>query len=197
MKSICLKYGLVVIGTIITAFGVALILIANIGADPISTFLLGWLQFIPIRFGTASQLFSVSLLIINYFLDSKNIGIGSVIYSVGCGIFINMFLALNFSVIAFIPNIFMALAGVIAFSGGIALYLYTNTGAGPLEGLMIYFSEKRNISLKSTRIVLDALLVMIGMMMGGKFGLGTFLCIFLTGPLIEITLNRLNRVSLC
>ncbi|MFD3447152.1 YitT family protein [Microbacteriaceae bacterium 4G12] len=194
MKNHFIKYGLVIIGTMIAAFGVTLIIKAGIGADPISTFLLGCLKFVHIKFGTASQLFCVTLLVLNLLLDRKNIGLGSIIYGVGCGFFINMFMPLDLSVMAMIPNVFIVLIGVILLGAGIALYLCTKTGAGPLEGLMVFFAEKTNFSIKATRIGLDALLVVIGIILGGQFGVGTLIGVFLTGPTIELTLKMLNKV---
>ncbi|PAD14605.1 hypothetical protein CHH74_08450 [Shouchella clausii] len=192
MNQTLTKYILVVISTAVTAFGITLVLVAGIGADPISTFLLGVLNFIPIRFGTGSQIFSLTFLVVNYALNRDFFGVGSLIFSIGCGYFINLFLSLDLPAILSlntIPNLFIALTGILFYGVGTALFLFTKTGTGPLEGFMLFFSKRFNVTIKVTRMAIDGMLVATGMILGGLVGIGTILCILLTGPIIEFSLK--------
>jgi uncharacterized membrane protein YczE len=185
-------YILVVISTAVTAFGITLVLLADLGVDPISTFLLGGLNFISIRFGTASQIFSLTFLVINYFLNPKFFGIGSLIFSIGCGYCINLFLTMDLMAalsLQSIPNIVIALIGILIYGIGTGLFLYTKTGTGPLEGLMFFFSTRLNVTIKVTRMAIDGILVVTGILLGGLYGIGTILCIFLIGPIMEFSLR--------
>ncbi|MXQ52690.1 YczE/YyaS/YitT family protein [Shimazuella alba] len=187
-----ITYTLVVISTAVTAFGITLVLLAELGVDPISTFLLGGLNFVPIRFGTGSQIFSLTFLVINYFLNPKFFGIGSIIFSIGCGYFINLFLTMDLMAalpLQSIPNIFIALIGILIYGIGTGLFLFTKTGTGPLEGLMFFLSTRLNVTIKVTRMVIDGILVATGILLGGLYGFGTILCIFLIGPIIELSLR--------
>jgi uncharacterized membrane protein YczE len=185
-------YTLVLISTALTAFGITLVLLADLGVDPISTFLLGGLNFVPIRFGTASQIFSLTFLIINYFLNHKFFGLGGLIFSIGCGYCINLFLTMDLMValsLQSIPNIFIALIGILIYGVGTGLFLFTKTGTGPLEGLMFFFSTRLNVTIKVTRMTIDGVLVATGILLGGLYGVGTILCIFLIGPIMELSLR--------
>jgi len=74
-----------VIGTFIAAIGVRLIVVSELGADAISTLVLGILQHVPLKFGTVSMLFNGIILVIVFFYDRKMIGFGSIINSFGLG----------------------------------------------------------------------------------------------------------------
>lgn len=198
MSQKMMNYTLVVISTVVTAFGISLVLLAELGVDPISTFLLGGLHFIPIRFGTASQIFSLTCLVINYFLNRKFFGVGSLIFSIGCGYFINLFLAMDGMTSLFlqsIPSICIALIGILIYGCGTGLFLSTKTGMGPLEGLMFFFSKRLNVTIKVTRMTIDGILVVTGILLGGLYGIGTILCIFLVGPVIELSLKVFTSLS--
>nr|WP_238332986.1 hypothetical protein [Brevibacillus laterosporus] len=169
MNQKLMKYTLVVISTVVTAFGITLVLLAERGVDPISTFLLGGLNFIPIRFGTASQIFSLTFLVINYFLNRKFFGVGSLIFSIGCGYCINLFLAMDVTPalsLQSVPSIFIALIGILIYGVGTGLFLFTKTGMGPLEGLMFFFSTRLNVTIKVTRMTIDGILVATGILLG-------------------------------
>lgn len=186
------KYLFVLVSTGITGLGITLVLFAELGVDPISTFLLGVLNFIPIRFGTASQIFSLVFLVMNYFLNPKYFGLGGLIFSIGCGYCINLFSGIGTVELLSInsmPNIIIALMGIFLFGIGTGLFLFTRTGTGPLEGPMFFFSHKFNLTIKVTRIAIDGSLVVIGIALGGKYGIGTILCILFIGPIIEMSLK--------
>ncbi|PAD23483.1 hypothetical protein CHH62_22280 [Niallia circulans] len=186
------KYLLVFVSTGITGLGITFVLFAELGVDPISTFLLGVLNFIPIRFGTGSQIFSLVFLIINYYLDRKYFGLGGLIFSLGCGYCINLYSHIGIVELLSMnsmPNIIIALMGIFLFGIGTGLFLFTKTGTGPLEGPMFFFSQKLNLTIKVTRIALDGSLVVIGIALGAKYGIGTILCILFIGPIIERSLR--------
>ncbi|MBA9029161.1 YczE/YyaS/YitT family protein [Peribacillus huizhouensis] len=196
MRELLLKYGLVVLSTVMTAFGITLIVLAELGVDPISTFLLGGVNYFPIRFGTGSQIFSCAFLLLNFLIDRKYFGIGSLLFSIGCGYCINQFLAIDLLNVFFInsvPNIVIVLVGIMFYGIGTGVFLYTKTGTGPLEGLMFFFSKKFKVSIKVTRMSIDGFLVLTGIGLGGIYGLGTILCICFTGPVIELSLKTLNN----
>lgn len=54
---------------------------------------------------------------------------------------------------------------------------------------MLFFSKRFNVTIKVTRMAIDGMLVITGMLLGGLVGIGTILCILLTGPIIEFSLK--------
>ncbi len=45
-------------------------------------------------------------------------------------------------------------------------------------------------------MVLDVLMVVIGVLLGGKFGICTVVTVLISGPIIQITVNTVNRTKL-
>ncbi|MDH6363951.1 putative membrane protein YczE [Enterococcus sp. PF1-24] len=182
-------------GSLISAVGIQMFLFANLGVDPISTLLLGILNHTNLRFGTASQLFNVIILILVFLLDRKKIGIGSVINGLSVGFFINLLSQFKIDHY-FIGNAFLyGVLGPIILGIGTGIYLQANLGCGALEGLMMIFSEKFNISVKYIRMFLDLLLVVSGILLGSIYGIGTLLGVILIGPSIEYSLKFINQLS--
>ncbi|WP_019555641.1 YczE/YyaS/YitT family protein [Propionispira raffinosivorans] len=183
-----LKVIIVVVGTMVAAFGVTIFLNGNIGVDPISTLILGVQCHVDMSFGTINQIFSSILLVIMLFFDKKNIGVGSVFYALGCGYFINIFTIMGIGQNIEITSIGVTLLGVVIFGMGLGIYLSGNLGAGPVEVIMLYWANKFSFSIKVIRISLDATFVVIGLLLGAKLGIGTLIGVLLTGPCIEVTL---------
>lgn len=192
MRGYVQKCLIVLVGTWISAIGVLFFTVSGMGADPISTFLLGVVNYFPLKFGVASQIFNCCIIIALFFVDRKLLGVGSVINAFFVGFFINLFSPAVETAALYLPATALMLFGPIALGVGIGIYLSANLGSGALECLMIFFSKKIRIPLKFSRIILDCLLVMTGLVLGAPLGVGTILGIALIGPFIEKTLKLID-----
>jgi uncharacterized protein len=190
------KSMIVFIGSSITALGIVIFLKGNMGVDPISTFLLGVLKLFPIKFGTASQIFNIALLILLFFLDKRLLGLGSVINAFSVGFMINIFTEISFIQTLSLPLVISIILGPVILGFGLGIYLTADMGSGALEGLMIYISNKKKISIKTIRIILDACLVTIGLLLGAVVNVGTIAGVLLIGPIIELTLKTINKIKI-
>ncbi|MGM0215235.1 YczE/YyaS/YitT family protein [Enterococcus sp. AZ109] len=191
------QFTLAVIGTFIAALGIRLIVVSGLGADAISTLVLGLMQHVPLRFGTLSMLFNAIVLVIIFFYDRKMIGMGSIINSFGVGICLNLIesAGLLHSIPKFLeyPSI---LVGTIIFGFGTGIYLLTNAGSAAYESLMIVLQRVLKVSVKIARIILDGSFFLIGYLLGGTVGWGTLIVLLLLGPSLELTLNQLPKLRL-
>lgn len=79
---------------------------------------------------------------------------------------------------------------------GTAIYLSGKLGSGPLEGMMFCVCDLLHISLQKGRIILDFIIVISGILLGGTFGIGTLFAIILLGPMIQLYVSLLKRISL-
>lgn len=79
---------------------------------------------------------------------------------------------------------------------GTALYLSGELGSGPLEGMMFCICDLLHISLQKGRVLLDFIIVISGVLLGGSFGLGTAFAIFLLGPMIQADISILKNIKL-
>lgn len=54
-------------------------------------------------------------------------------------------------------------------------------------------AEKNGWKIKIVRMVLDILMVVIGVLLGGKFGICTVATVLLSGPVIQATVNAVKK----
>ena len=88
------------------------------------------------------------------------------------------------------------LLGVVIFAFGTGLYSAADFGRGSYEAVTFSLSEKNGWKAKIVRIVLDVLMVVIGVLLGGKFGLCTVLTVIISGPVIQLTVNTAKKTKL-
>lgn len=77
------------------------------------------------------------------------------------------------------------LLGVILFAVGTGLYASASPGRGSYEAVTFALAEKNNWQVKIVRMVLDVLVVVTGVLLGGKFGLCTIITVIISGPIIQ------------
>ncbi len=76
---------------------------------------------------------------------------------------------------------------IIAVSSG--MYIGANLGPGPRDGLMTAIA-RRGPSIRLTRVIMEVTVLVIGVLLGGTFGIGTILYALLMGPLVQLFLPR-------
>lgn len=189
---------LVIVGTILMGIGIEIIVTANQGFDSVSTLILGLMNYSSILFGRWSQLISLLFLLITFFYKRDMLGIGSIINTLLVGETINQTASMIQSIDFLQNNIFASFLGFCVMSLGTAIYLTGELGSGPLEGMMFCVCDLLQVSLQKGRVILDFLIVSIGVLLGGTFGVGTAFAIFLLGPLIQICLSliKYRKVSM-
>lgn len=186
----------VILGTSMIALAITLLITAHKGADTISVFLLGMLTLIDIPFWVASLLFNAVVLGIVAIFNRKELGIGSLINGFGLGLLIGQIepwlnkLSVNMTGY----SIMAVLLAPILFGVGAGLYVSSNKGSAALEALTQLLFKFTEFSLTFIRIGLDALMVIVGVLLGAPIGIGTLLCVLAIGPIFGLTLKQLNRV---
>lgn len=197
MNNIWKRIIIVCLGTVIAGFGVQLIVTANLGSDSVSTLILGLLQHTTIPFGRWSQLLSLLFLLSTFIYKKELLGVGSLINTLLFGEAISFcanFVQFENSRPA-IMNFIYLLLGFTLMALGTAIYLRADLGAGPVEGIMFCLCDKLQFSLKYSRILIDFIIVLIGFLLGGSIGIGTFFAIFALGPMISAFLRVFNIIK--
>lgn len=183
------KIVVLLIGIAILSFGITLFIKATLGADPFTTFNLGISKIIEIPFSITQVSINILILLIVLFIDKKYIGIGTLIAMVLVGPLIEVYLT---GINIILPGTYslpikicILLIGCIMVSLGGGIYISVNMGAGPYDIIPLLIEEKRNISFKTTRILLDLICVILGSILGETVGIGTLIGAFCLGPAIE------------
>jgi len=103
--------------------------------------------------------------------------------------------------IKFVPNplnyynqIILAIFSVIVVGIGGGIYLVSNLGAGPRDGLMVGLQIKSNLPIALVRAILEITVVSIGWYLGGTVGIGTLLFAFGIGPCVALGLYLVDKL---
>src|SRR5699024_9973171 len=79
--------------------------------------------------------------------------------------------------------------GIILIATGSGIYISANLGAGPRDSLMFLIVKKASFSIAVARTIMEAVVAVVGFLLGGPLGVGTVLIAFAVGPIIQITLK--------
>ncbi|MCR5343770.1 MAG: hypothetical protein K6E70_10470 [Butyrivibrio sp.] len=180
-------------------FGVYLTIQANIGAGPWDVLNLGVSHTFGILYGTASVAISYAILGIDIAFKEP-IGIAMFIDAFVVGKAVDLFNKLDVvhkcdSLKTGIPVMFLGLV-IMAYTQ--YTYMSASLGCGPRDTLLVALAKRaKKIPIGLVSITLLSLATFIGWLMGGPVGIGTLICAFATGPIMQLAFAtvRFNATS--
>ena len=198
LKKYYLNFIFLIIGTLFISIGGVLFLTANLGSDALMVLNQGIVNALKIDVGYGIIISNLILLVVIIILDRKTIGIGTFFITILLGLTINLLQSFNLIQTSdhFFINLIIVFAGIIIGGIGIASYIYANLGLSPFEGLIIYIVNRTKWHFWLIKIINDVILFTIGFLLGGVFGIGSVLTVFLFGPIINFYLFLLKKTNL-
>ncbi len=173
------------IGLLINGFGLAFLYSVELGSSPMGTFADGLHNLIHIPQGTANIIANAFFLLVLIIVARKYIGVGTVICTFLLGVYVNLasgvIAPLNLIAISFVFKVLVSVLGVLLMGVGLGIYVAVDFGLGPLEALVDIIYRLAKIKYKTAKIIFDALLGVLGIIFGGKIGIGTIISILFTG----------------
>jgi uncharacterized membrane protein YczE len=118
-------------------------------------------------------------------------GIGTILNAVEIGLVVNVIGDHLPSTDRLIPRLAYVVGAVTVIAVGSGLYIGAGLGTGPRDGIMIGLAA-RGYSVRVTRTVLEAVVMAVGIALGGHIGIGTLAFMLGIGPMIHIILSRLS-----
>ncbi|MDD6355055.1 MAG: YitT family protein [Oscillospiraceae bacterium] len=195
-KKYTIKTLIVIIGSIISAYGITLAIGAGFGGATLAILWQGITNVTGMSIGASSFVVAIAMIIFAFFYDRKQINVGTVLYQVIYSFFVDVFTKIqNYTDVKAI-NFGLMLLGILIFSFGTGLYSAADFGRGSYEAVTFSLAEKNNWKVKIVRMVLDLIVVIIGVLLGGKFGICTIATILLSGPIIQATVNAVKKTRL-
>jgi uncharacterized protein len=88
-----------------------------------------------------------------------------------------------------------AIAGIALVGVGSGLYLTTNLGPGPRDGLMTGIHERTRIAVAPIRLSIEVVVLTIGWILGGTVGVATVLFALLIGPSVGYGLRLVGWIA--
>ena len=186
-KAIVINMILAAVSLFVNGFGVYLTIQANIGAGPWDVLNLGLSKTLGILYGTASIAVSCTILGIDILLKEP-IGIAMFIDAVVVGKSVDFF-----NHIQAVPSASSLLTGIPLMLVGLTIMAYTqftymiaSLGCGPRDTLLVGVAKRvKKIPIGAVSIALLSLATLIGWLLGGPVGVGTLICAFCTGPIMQ------------
>lgn len=83
---------------------------------------------------------------------------------------------------------------MIVFAIGTGFYAAASLGRGSYEALTFSLAEKNGWQVKVVRMILDMLMVIAGVLLGGKFGICTIVTIIISGPVIQFAASKTKKI---
>lgn len=185
---------LAAVSLFINGFGIYLTILAGIGAAPWDVFNLGLSKTFGILYGTASVLVSASVLLIDI-LMREPIGIAMFIDAVVVGKSVDLFRYLDWIPAPEHLSVRIGILIVGLFIIGYTQYLYmlAALGCGPRDTLLIGLKRRlKKIPIGVISICLLAVVTLIGGLLGGQVGIGTLLCAFGAGPIMQFAFRTVR-----
>ncbi len=176
------------LGLVTFGLGIALMAEAGLGLGPWEAFHQGIARQTGLELGTVSILLGVPILLLWWPLGERP-GIGTVLNVVLIGTSTNVGLALLPTPPdgALLMRLALMAGGVVVIAIGSGLYLSTDLGPGPRDGLMTGLHHRFGWSIRRSRTVVELSVLVIGWLLGGTVGLGTVVFAFGIGPLVQVT----------
>ena len=185
---------LAAVSLFVNGFGVYLTIQANIGAGPWDVLNLGLSKTLGILYGTASIAVSCTILGIDILLKEP-IGIAMFIDAVVVGKSVDFF-----NHIQAVPSAPSLLTGIPLMLVGLTIMAYTqftymiaSLGCGPRDTLLVGVAKRvKKIPIGAVSIALLSLATLIGWLLGGPVGVGTLICAFCTGPIMQMAFRSVR-----
>ena len=185
-KKYATKTLMIVIGSIISAYGITLAIGAGFGGATLAILWQGLTNVTGMSIGTSSLVVAVAMIIFAFFYDRKQINVGTIL-------FVDVFTKIQHYTDIKAVNFVIMLLGIAIFSFGTGLYSAADFGRGSYEAVTFSLAEKNGWKIRIVRMVLDIIMVIIGVLLGGKFGICTIATVLLSGPIIQATVSTVKK----
>ncbi len=179
-------------GLSLFGLGEGLLIVSFTGASPWSVLAQGISLNVNLTIGTITLLISIAVLILWIPLGQKP-GMGTIFNALIIAIMIDLCIKYVPTPSNYIHQILLAVISVIMVGIGGGIYLVSNLGAGPRDGLMIGLQKLTNFPIAVVRATLEISVVSIGWYLGGTVGIGTLLFAFGIGPCVALGLYLVDK----
>jgi uncharacterized membrane protein YczE len=165
----------------------AMMIRATLGNAPWDVLHQGLARHLPISIGTAVILMSLVVLLL--WIPLRELpGLGTIANSFAVGLAADLTLGVLRGPDALAERGLLMVGGVALNALATALYIGSQFGPGPRDGLMTGLHRRTGVSLRVVRTGLEVTVVVIGWLLGGVVGVGTVLYAVAIGPLVQVML---------
>ena len=180
-------------GLMLFGLGEGLLIVSFTGASPWSVLAQRISLNVNLSIGTITFLISAAVLILWIPLGQKP-GMGTILNAIIIALMIDLCIKFVPTPSSYLYQLILAILSVVTVGIGGGIYLVSNLGAGPRDGLMIGLQKKTNLPVAAVRAFLEISVVSIGWYLGGTVGVGTLLFAFGIGPCVALGLYLVDKI---
>jgi uncharacterized membrane protein YczE len=174
-------------------FGVtmACMLRAGLGLEPWGVFTYGLTLHLPLSYGR--MVIATSFVVLLLWIPLRQWpGLGTVLNAVVVGLATDVMLGVLPPVGTLGARIPLMVVGIVGNGFAGALYIGSQLGPGPRDGLMTGLARRSGRSIRLVRTAIEVTVVVLGWLLGGVLGIGTVLYALAIGPVIQLFLPLLT-----
>ena len=180
-------------GLMLFGLGEGLLIVSYTGASPWSVLAQGISLNVNQSIGMITLLISISVLILWIPLGQKP-GMATILNALIIALMIDLCIKFVPTPSNYYNQLILAIVSVIIVGIGGGIYLVSNLGAGPRDGLMVGLQKKTNLPIALVRGILEITVVSIGWYLGGTVGIGTLLFALGIGPCVALGLYLVDKI---
>jgi uncharacterized membrane protein YczE len=190
------RLGKLNLGLVLFAVGLWLGLVAELGVGPWDVLTGGLSQQTGVRFGLMAIIVSVVVLIVGVAARVRP-GIGTLLNVFVIGAVLDVLLESpllqDLDDAPLVLRLMTTLLGIATVAAGSALYLGAHLGPGPRDGLMVAIHVRTGWRVGTARAVLECTVLVLGVLLGGRVGIGTLLFALGIGPAVQVAFRVLRQ----
>lgn len=165
---------------------------ANFGFDPLTTMMSGFSNQSGIELSIANALLNALFCVWVLFLKPKNLGFGTLAFLISSSLAIDIGMSYLPELSSYARPIGFAF-GIILISAAIAIASKVNCGKNPYDALCFSLMEKLNLSYNIMRLIIDSILLGLGIVLGGAYGVGTIISVLMIGNVSLFFMKRIDN----
>ncbi len=175
------------VGLALYGFSMAMMVRAGLGLNPWDVLHQGLDGYLPVSFGMVTVLVGAVVLLLWIPLRQWP-GLGTVANIVVIGVAVDLGLALLPAPQDLLARIGLLAGGIVLNGLAGAVYIGSQLGPGPRDGLMTGVAARTGGSLRLIRTGIELTVLAVGFLLGGTAGIGTVLYAVAIGPLVQLFL---------
>jgi len=180
---------LLLVGLYLFGVGLALTIVADLGADPWTVFHQGVADRVGASIGTITIVTGLSIIGLLWLLREP-LGVGTIGNAIVIGVAIDVTLWMIPDLSNLPLRIALLAAAPVTVGVASGFYLGSKCGPGPRDGLMTALS-RRGVPTWLGRTGVEMSALFVGFLLGGTVGLGTVWMAFTIGPCVQFFLKRI------
>lgn len=174
-------FAILVLGLWLFGTGESLLVTSGLGVSPWTVLAEGMSEHLPMSIGVATFLTSCVVLLLWIPLRERP-GLGTITNAIVISLALQVMVLVLPHPSAWWLRIVWVLVGIASIGIGSGLYLTTNLGPGPRDGWMTGVHQRTGWPVVRVRLCIEAVVVLLGWLLGGTVGLGTIVFALSIGP---------------